>query len=101
MGDIVNMNNVMNMAPKVEKRAEKVYVPVTVLFTEDGIMIPREIIWEDGRIYQIDRLTDCRRCASLKVGGIGLRYTCLIRGQQKYLYYEENGKWFLEVDRKR
>ena len=91
------MGNIIHMTPQ----AEKVYVTVTALFTEDGIMMPREIIWEDGRVYQIDRLTDCRRCASLKVGGVGLRYTCMIRGQQKYLYYEENGKWFLEVDKKR
>lgn len=88
------MGDIINLVPKVEK----VYVPVTAYFREDGVMFPREIYWED-RVYQIDRLTDCRRCASLKVGGIGLRYTCLIRGQKKYLYYEENGRWFLEVDK--
>ena len=29
-------------------RSPKVYVQVKVDFREDGVMLPREIIWEDG-----------------------------------------------------
>ena len=30
----------------------KVYVPVEVRFTEDGTMLPRYIVWEDGKKYR-------------------------------------------------
>ncbi len=76
---------------------EKVYVPVIVIFTEDGKVIPRAIVWEDRIIYEIDRVIDQRRCASLKAGGVGIRFTIKVRGKERYLYYEDNGKWFLEV----
>jgi hypothetical protein len=42
-------------------------------------------------------IVDRRRAASLKAGGVGIRYTCLICGGQHYLFYEENYKWFVEA----
>jgi hypothetical protein len=45
--------------------------------------------WEDSRRYSIDRVTDVRRAASLKAGGIGIRYTCVVRGHETYLFFEE------------
>ena len=34
----------------------KVYVSVRADFRDDGIMLPREITWEDGRKYEIERV---------------------------------------------
>ena len=34
----------------------KVYVEVTAKFDTDGIMMPVSFIWEDGTVYQIDRI---------------------------------------------
>ena len=81
------------MSTKIIKK----YVQVTAEFTPDGRLLPEKIIWEDGRIFTIDKITDCRRAASLKAGGAGLRYTCMICGSEHYLYYEENYKWFVEA----
>lgn len=75
----------------------KLYVKVEAEFSEDGALRPKCIIWEDGRRFEIDRVTDCRRAASLKAGGAGLRYTCMIGGSPHYLFYEENYKWFVEA----
>ena len=50
---------------------------------------------EDGRVFEVDRLIDIRQAASLKGGGVGIRYTCNIMGKQVYLYDDE-GKWFIE-----
>ena len=44
---------------------------------------------EDGREYEITRITDARRAASLKAGGVGMRYTCMVEGKAVHLYYEE------------
>lgn len=75
---------------------KKVYVDVYASFSKDGRLLPKRIIWEDGRIFDIDRICDIRRAASLKAGGVGIRYTCVIHGREVYLFYEENYQWFME-----
>ena len=57
---------------------------------------PLEIQWEDGAKFEIDRILDIRRAASLKAGGAGIRYICRIRGRVKYLWLEES-RWFVEA----
>lgn len=74
----------------------KIYVDVTAEFTKDGRLIPISVKWDDGRIFEIQRVSDIRRAASLKAGGVGTRYTCIICGQEKSLYYEDNNLWFME-----
>ena len=73
----------------------KVYVEVTAAFSPDGTIIPLSITWQDGTVYEIDRVLDIRRAAALKAGGCGLRYTCRIHGQQTYLFLDED-RWFVE-----
>lgn len=73
----------------------KVYVDVTASFSRDGELRPTSFVWEDGRKYIIDRITDVRPAASLKAGGIGMRYTCTVCGRQTYLFREED-KWWME-----
>ena len=75
--------------------ARKVYVEVVARFDADGNVTPLSITWEDGRVYEIDRVLDARRAASLKAGGIGIRYRCRIAGKETYLWYEEP-RWFVE-----
>ena len=76
--------------------ARKVFVEVTAKFDTEGIITPLSLLWEDGTVYEIDRVLDVRRAASLKAGGIGIRYTVKIDGKQSYLYYEEP-KWIVEA----
>ena len=74
----------------------KVYVDVIAEFTKEGFLRPKSFTWADGRIYEIQRIKDVRRAASLKAGGAGIRYTCVVNGRDSHLYYEENNKWFME-----
>jgi len=82
----------------------RAYVDVRVDFAADGQMFPRSIIWTDGREYPIDRVKDVRSAPALKAGGQGDRYTVMILGQERYLFFEHNadygnervGKWFVE-----
>jgi hypothetical protein len=76
--------------------ASKVYVDVTALFSKEGRLIPINLIWENGHVYEIQSIKDIRRAASLKAGGVGTRYTCMIDGKQSYLFYEDNNMWFVE-----
>ena len=75
----------------------KVYVAVNLDVDIEGKIRPRSIRWEDGHVYEIDRLKQRIRAASTKVGGTGIRYTVQICGKPTFLFDEENGKWFVEA----
>ena len=85
-------------------KAPKVYVSVRAEFDEDGIMLPRELTWEDGEKFEIDRVLDIRQAPALKAGGQGDRYTIMVKGKQSYLFFERSanltgnviGRWFVE-----
>ncbi len=81
---------------KYEEDKHKIYVEVITLFDIEGNVMPLSIIWHDGRRFEIDKILDKRKAASLKAGGIGMRYKIRIRNTELYLFYEEP-KWFLEV----
>ncbi len=73
----------------------KINLEVNADFDLDGNIRPRAITWEDGRIFEIDRVLDVRRAASMKAGGLGIRYTCRIMGKTVNIYNDE-GHWFME-----
>lgn len=83
----------------------KAYVGVNVEFNSDGVMLPRSLIWEDGITYEIDRVVDIRPSYAAKAGGQGDRYTIMVHGQRKYLFFERTtnmtgniiGRWFVEL----
>ena len=85
-------------------RYVKKYVEVTVDFTPDGLMLPRFLTWEDGRRYEIDRIKAVQAAPALKAGGQGDRYTVMIGGHERYLFFEHSvdyandriGRWFVE-----
>ena len=74
----------------------KIYVTVTAEFTKDGRLLPKSFVWKDGHVYQIQKVTDVRRAASLRAGGAGMRYTCIVDGKVSHLFYEDNNMWFVE-----
>jgi hypothetical protein len=82
----------------IERRYEnenKVYIKVAAIFSPNGKLQPVAFWWVDDHQYSIDKITDVCRAASLKAGGLGVRYTCMVHGRQTYLYFEED-RWFME-----
>ncbi len=77
-------------------KTAKVYVDVLVRFTSEGEMRPVQLVWEDGRVYHIDRIISSRDAASRRYGGAGIMYTCLVEGRESHLYYEDSHRWFVE-----
>lgn len=75
---------------------KKVYVEVVAKFEKDGNIIPISILWQDGTVYKLDKITNICVAASLKAGGSGIRYTCIIKGVQTYLFLEKD-RWFVEA----
>ncbi len=83
---------------------DRIYVSVDVNFDVYGQMIPQNIKWEDGSVFPIDKVTDIRQAHAAKAGGNGDRYTVMINGREKYLFFERSpvstgnlvGSWFVE-----
>jgi len=81
----------------------KVYVDVYARHLKEGRRVcgrvmyvePVAFVWEDGARYKIESVTDMRRAASLKAGGVGMRYTVTVRGKETYMFLEED-RWFME-----
>ena len=79
-------------------RCESLRKNVTVLarMLTTGNMVPLEIVWDDGRVFKIDKVLSKEKRASLKGGGKGTRYTVRVMGQERYLFFDD-GIWFVEV----
>ena len=79
-------------------------VPITMDVPSGSSTENREIIWEDGQKYEIDRVIDIRPAYAAKAGGQGDRYTIQVNGARTYLYFERStnltgntiGRWFVE-----
>jgi len=56
---------------------------------------PLVLVSSDGRQFEIDYTSEPIKCASLRSGGAGLRYTCRIRNTVYYLFLEDC-TWFIE-----
>jgi len=72
---------------------EKRYVPVVVHIDENGTKKPL-VIEFDGKRFQIDKVLYSEPAACNAVGGVGIKYTCVIWGQIRELW-EEKGQWFV------
>ena len=90
------------MVPK-RIRMERVYVTVNTDFCWSGTIEPRSIRWKDGRIFKIDRVQNFDP-APLDSVNAGDRYTVIINGKARYLFFRRInavnrnilGKWWVE-----
>lgn len=73
----------------------KILVDIKIYNTKEGRIVPFEIVWDDGRSFGIDKILDTQKRASLKAGGLGIRYTCRVRNKTVQLFHEDD-IWFIE-----
>ena len=100
------MQGQIEKTEKREKRGktERVYVKVTSDFDATGYMLPRTIIWTDGRRFRIDEVKDFRPACTFGNGRTGDCYTVVIGGVEKHLFFEKTselfaarvGRWYVE-----
>ncbi len=82
----------------------RIYVKVNSDFDATGYMLPRSITWADGRTFMIDEVRDFRPASALSKGHGGDCYTVVIRGEERFLFFEKTsglfaarcGRWFVE-----
>ena len=71
-------------------------IDVVAKMNSSGLVTPLYIIWENGKKYEIDKILDIRKKASLKGGGMGIRYTCQIKNQERFIWLD-GYVWFVEI----
>ncbi len=79
----------------MEKRSKR-YVQVVVRLSTDGKLRPLVVEFDETHHYKIDKILDVRCDACQSVGGVGDRYTCLIRGQESHPWLEKGGGLLLQ-----
>lgn len=75
-------------------------IPVKVRadFCLDGTIRPLMFKTENGPTFKIDKIIDMRNRASMKKGGVGMRYTCRVGERMLYLCATWGGEWFIEKE---
>ena len=76
-------------------------IPASSALTAKHRVMPLKVLTHDGDKIIIDRVTDVRRQASTKAGGLGERYTCLatLGEQQREIYvYKDEDDWYMEEE---
>ena len=71
----------------------KVPVEVEIEDRSDGEIIPRAIIWNDGRRFPISRVLYHGASSANEYEGI--RYTVIIGSAEKYLY-QLDARWYVD-----
>jgi hypothetical protein len=74
----------------------KVYVGVESYTDEGGHVSPHIVHWLDGRRFEIQKVLDERHAVCIGAGGRGIRYTCLINGRKRFLFFE-GSRWFVDA----
>ena len=72
----------------------KKYVKVLTEINEEGVKTPKIIVYNDIK-YEIDKVIDIKNRPSMKVGGIGEKYSSRIGNNITSIFFE-NGRWFVE-----
>lgn len=72
---------------------EKLYVKVRCNHHTDGTLRPLQILWADGRTWDIKRTLHVAEPVEEEFEGI--RYTVLIGSAEKYIY-RIGTKWYVE-----
>lgn len=77
---------------------EKVYVAVTLKVDREGKVIPLRFEWEDGRVFEIDRVRSEGMAPARHVGAIlTKRYDISVAGKERELFVEtRSNRWFVE-----
>ena len=74
----------------------KQFVGVVLEVSYQGAVLPRAILWPDGRRFEIDTVIDVGQAPMVPAGTQGLCYTCQVRTRQAKLY-QDGERWFMEA----
>ena len=74
----------------------KKFIKVQAIFDCDGNLMPELIIWDNKQRFSIERVTDIRYTDNPGAEEPELRFTCVILGREKYVYYSKS-RWYVDA----
>lgn len=79
---------------------DRTYVGVLVMVHADGMMRPRRIIWQDGRWWDVLRVTETNRWGREGWGNVVIEFEVELgrRGCLRHVFWE-GGRWFVAGSR--
>lgn len=76
----------------------KLYVNVIAKFDREGIITPMLLEWNDGLLYDVEKVVAISECSSRRIGGQGVHYKVQIGSRQAVLSFEDPC-WFISKGR--
>ena len=73
----------------------RIYVDMLVEHKASGDILPKALIWRDGRRFEIDEILNFYFISPAGTQGMHKCYLCRIKGQEREIY-EDKGRWFVE-----
>ena len=88
----------------MDAQRKRTYVKVISVFDNTGFMQPKKIIWDSGKVSEIEKVQDFRPSTCIERGLPGDCYTIVIGGEKRLLFFERSdkrfastfGRWFFE-----
>jgi len=77
---------------------KKKYITVETSRDRSGNELPVKIFWNDGRIFPIKKII--YKCNSVDNEYDGIRYTVQIENNQRDIYLDDDGQWYVEARRR-
>ena len=72
----------------------KKYIRIDAKFERDGTMLPIRITWDNGAEYPISEVIDVRYFKTDTKGATGIKYTCIILGKIRDVYFD-SVRWYV------
>lgn len=76
-----------------EKRT--LFLRVLADMNPERAILPKKIIWSDGREFDVEKITDIRRGFIKEIGELCMKYYCLIDGNFRILCLNDDMRWFV------
>ena len=77
---------------------KKKYITVETKTDKSGNENPIKIFWNDGRVFAIKKILF--KCKPVDNEYDGMRYTVQIDNNQRDIYQDDDGQWYVEARRR-
>ncbi len=77
---------------------KKKFITVEAKRDAHGNELPKKIFWNDGRVFSIKKVL--YRCKPVENEFDGIRYTVQIENNQRDIYLDDDGQWYVEARRR-
>ena len=75
--------------------SKQIFVRVLADMNPERTILPKKVVWSDGREFDVQKITDIRRGLVEQIDELCMKYFCLINGKFRVLYLGNDMRWFV------